>query len=105
MSTNDTWRVEIAYATPAHQEIIEISTSPGATIEEVIRRSDILTRFPEIDLVRHRVGIFGEVLSLQEPVRDRDRIEIYRPLIAGPKEMRRRRAARRGKAKTPKKKL
>lgn len=95
MSTNNTWRVEVAYATPAQQKTIEVAVSPGATIEEVIRRSDILTFFPEIDLSRQQVGIFGEVLPLQERVRDGDRIEIYRPLTADPKEVRRARARRR----------
>ncbi len=95
MSTDNTWRVEVAYATPARQKIIEVVTSAGATIEEVIRRSGILRQFPEIDLSRQQVGIFGEVLPLQELVRDGDRIEIYRPLMADPKEVRRARARRR----------
>ena len=95
MNTNNTWRVEVAYATPTQQKIIEVAVSPGATIEEVIRRSDILTHFPEIDLSRQPVGIFGEVLPLQERVRDGDRVEIYRPLTADPKETRRARARRR----------
>lgn len=86
------WRVEVAYATPSRQEVIEIAVHPGSTIEQVIRESGLLERFPEIDLARSRVGIFGEIASLRDPVRDGDRVEIYRPLLADPKEARRRRA-------------
>jgi putative ubiquitin-RnfH superfamily antitoxin RatB of RatAB toxin-antitoxin module len=91
------WRVEVAYATPSRQEVVEIPARPGSTIEQVIRESGLLERFPEIDLARNRVGIFGEIASLRDPVRDGDRVEIYRPLLADPKEARRRRAERRAK--------
>ena len=89
------WRVEVAYAPPSRQEVIEIAARPGSTIEQVIHESGLLERFPEIDLARNRVGIFGEIASLRDPVRDGDRVEIYRPLLADPKEARRRRAERR----------
>lgn len=92
MSAEETWLVEVAYATPARQEVITVSVRPGATIEQVIRESEILLRFPDIDLSRHRVGIFGEMARLQDPVHDRDRVEIYRPLMTDPKEARRKRA-------------
>ena len=88
------WRVQVAYATPARQEVIDVTLPAGATIEDAIRRSGILERFPEIDLSRNRVGIYGEAARLQDPVRDGDRVEIYRPLIADPKEIRRARAGR-----------
>ncbi|MHB1142453.1 MAG: RnfH family protein [Sulfuricaulis sp.] len=94
------WRVEVAYATPSRQEVIEIAARPGSTIEQVIHESGLLERFPEIDLARSRVGIFGEIASLRDPVRDGDRVEIYRPLLADPKEARRRRAERRTNKKT-----
>ena len=97
MSAEQTWRVEVAYATPARQEVTEVSVRPGATVEQVIRASGMLARFPEIDLTRQRVGIFGETARLQDAVRDGDRVEIYRPLVADPKEVRRKRAARREK--------
>ncbi len=105
MSTENTWRVEVAYATPSRQEVIEVLAHPGDTIEQVIRASGVLTRFPEIDLTRHRVGIFGETAHLHDPVSDRDRVEIYRMLIADPKELRRQRAARGGKKAAGRKKL
>jgi len=97
MSAEQTWRVEVAYATPARQEVIEVSVRPGATVEQVIRASGMLARFPEIDLTLQRVGIFGETARLRDAVRDGDRVEIYRPLVADPKEVRRKRAARREK--------
>jgi len=97
MSAEQTWRVEVAYAAPARQEVIEVSVRPGATVEQVIRASGMLARFPEIDLTLQRVGIFGETARLQDAVRDGDRVEIYRPLVADPKEVRRKRAARREK--------
>jgi putative ubiquitin-RnfH superfamily antitoxin RatB of RatAB toxin-antitoxin module len=94
MSSEKTWRVEVAYATPARQEIIEVSVRPGTTVEQVIRASGMLARFPEIELARQRVGIFGVIASLQDAVHDGDRVEIYRPLVADPKEARRVRAVR-----------
>jgi len=97
MSAEQTWRVEVAYAAPARQEVIEVSVRPGATVEQVIRASGMLARFPEIDLTLQRVGIFGETARLRDAVRDGDRVEIYRPLVADPKEVRRKRAARREK--------
>ncbi len=97
MSAEQTWRVEVAYATPVRQEIIEVSVRPGTTVEQVIRASGVLERFPEIDLTRQHVGIFGETARLQDAVHDGDRVEIYRPLLADPKEARRKRAARGGK--------
>lgn len=91
------WRVEVAYALPSRQEVIELAVPPGASVEQVIRESGLLEIFPEIDLARNRVGIYGEIVSLRDPVRDGDRVEIYRPLLADPKETRRRRAERRAK--------
>ena len=94
MSAEQAWRVEVAYATPVRQEVIEVSVRPGATLEQVIHASGMLARFPEIDLTRQRVGIFGETARLQDAVHDGDRVEIYRPLVADPKEVRRQRAAK-----------
>lgn len=93
------WRVEVAYAASSRQEVIELTVRPGASVEQVIRESGLLERFPEIDLARNRVGIFGEIAGLCDPVRDGDRVEIYRPLLADPKEARRRRAQRRANRK------
>ncbi len=92
MKQEENWRVEVAYATTLRQEMVEILAHPGTTVEQAIRESGILERFPEIDLSQHRVGIFGEIARLNDPIHDGDRIEIYRPLLADPKEVRRRRA-------------
>lgn len=97
MSAEQMLRVEVAYATPARQEIIEVTVPAGATVEQAIRASNMLNRFPEIDLAQNRVGIFGDPASLQDNVAEGDRVEIYRPLLADPKEARRQRAARRAK--------
>ncbi|MFP5349247.1 MAG: RnfH family protein [Gammaproteobacteria bacterium] len=88
-------RVQVAYARADRQVVIAITVPADATIECVIRDSGILAQFPEIDLMRQAVGVFGMRASLSDVVRDGDRIEIYRPLRADPKETRRRRAARR----------
>jgi putative ubiquitin-RnfH superfamily antitoxin RatB of RatAB toxin-antitoxin module len=95
MNAKQVWRVEVAYATPARQDVIEVSARPGATVEQVIQASGMLARFPEIDLTRQRVGIFGEIVHLQDAVHNGDRVEIYRPLVADPKETRRMRAGSR----------
>ena len=94
------WDVEVAYATPSQQVIIKVRVPAGATIRQVIAQSRILEKFPEIDLIRQSVGIFGEMAALDDVVHNRDRIEIYRALTNDPKETRRRREKRRlGKTK------
>jgi hypothetical protein len=85
--------VEVAYARPEEQLIIELEVAPGTTVAQAIETSGLLERFPEIDLARNKVGVFGRLTPLETPLRDKDRVEIYRPLIADPKEVRRRRAA------------
>jgi len=89
--------VEVAYAIPTEQVIIPVNVEAGTTVEEAIQNSGILTQFPEIDLNKNKVGIFSKICSKDQVLRDRDRVEIYRPLIADPKEVRKRRAAE-GKA-------
>ena len=90
-------RVEVAYARPERQLILGVEAEPGVTVEEAIRRSGILAEFPEIDLAKQKVGVFGKAATLKTMLNDGDRVEIYRPLIADPKEARRKRAAE-GKA-------
>ena len=69
----------------------------GTTVRGAIERSGIAARFPEVQIVRGSVGIFGRTVALDAPLRDGDRVEIYRPLIANPKQARRERAKRPGK--------
>jgi putative ubiquitin-RnfH superfamily antitoxin RatB of RatAB toxin-antitoxin module len=84
--------VEVLYALPGQQPIMQVQLAEGATVEDAIRASGVLDTFPEIDLTKNKVGIFSRLVKLNEEVRDKDRVEIYRPLIADPKEVRRKRA-------------
>jgi len=84
--------VEVAYAKPDVQVIIPLQVKPGTQLIEAIRLSGILEQFPEIDLDDTKVGIFSKISSPDTVLREKDRVEIYRPLIADPKESRRKRA-------------
>lgn len=85
--------VEVAYALPRQQLIIPVKVAEGTTAEDAIRASGILEKFPEIDLSVNKIGIFGKLNKLDAALRHLDRVEIYRPLIADPKEVRRQRAS------------
>ncbi|MDH5692578.1 MAG: RnfH family protein [Gammaproteobacteria bacterium] len=98
MATKELITVEVAYARPDSQLIIPLKVAADCTVNTAIELSEILERFPEIELMQsNKVGIFGKLTKLDATLRDGDRVEIYRPLIADPKEVRRRRAAE-GKA-------
>ncbi len=97
-------RVEVAYARPDVQVILEVDVAEGAAAEEAIRKSGILERFPEIDLGSQKIGIFSKVAPLSQALREWDRVEIYRPLIADPKAARRERAQKNGDATAARKK-
>lgn len=84
--------VEVVYATSERQARYALRMKPGATLDEAIRASGVLQAFPEIDLARNRVGIFGSLAKGTQVLRSGDRIEIYRPLGADPKDARRKRA-------------
>jgi putative ubiquitin-RnfH superfamily antitoxin RatB of RatAB toxin-antitoxin module len=86
--------VEVAYAIPERQVIIEVTVERGATLMQAIELSGILQHFDEIDLGRSKVGIFGRLAKLTDELQPGDRVEIYRPLIADPKEVRKQRAAK-----------
>jgi hypothetical protein len=92
MTSNPTIQIEIVYALPQQQILLPLSVDAGTTVEAAIRRSGVLEQFPEIDLASNKVGIFSKLVKLDEMLRDKDRVEIYRPLIADPKEVRRQRA-------------
>lgn len=89
--------VEVAYALPDDQLIIQLRVPEGTTAEEAVLKSGIIEKFPDIDLAKNKLGIFGKLTKSSTALRERDRVEIYRPLIADPKEVRRQRAAE-GKA-------
>jgi len=94
MSVENTITVEVAYALPHRQTILEVEVAPGTTALEAARQSGIAEKFEEIDLDDARLGIFGQAVSPTQELRSGDRVEIYRPLIADPKEVRKARAAR-----------
>ncbi len=93
MSNEQHITVEVAYALPNQQLIIPVQVSAETNAETAIQASGILTKFPEIDLNVNQIGIFGKLTKLDTPLRHLDRVEIYRPLIADPKEVRKQRAA------------
>ena len=84
--------VEVAYAQSAVQVIISLRVKTGFTAQQAIELSGVLVKFPEIDLKTHKIGIFGKLVKLDRQLQHLDRVEIYRPLIADPKEARRKRA-------------
>jgi putative ubiquitin-RnfH superfamily antitoxin RatB of RatAB toxin-antitoxin module len=92
LTSNDTIQVEVVYGLAHKQKLLSLPVSKGLTVEQVIIESGILTLFSEIDLNENKVGIWNKAVKLSHIVEDLDRIEIYRPLIADPKEVRKRRA-------------
>ena len=86
--------IEVAYATPQKQLILEHEVEAGSLAREAVRSCGIDLQFPEIDLESCDIGVFGKSVADDYQLNDGDRIEIYRPLIADPKEIRRQRAAR-----------
>lgn len=85
--------VEVAYALPREQVVLVVHMDAGVSVQEAIERSGMLKQFPEIDLAKNKVGIFGKLTKLDAAPQPGDRIEIYRTLIADPKESRRTKAA------------
>lgn len=83
---------EVCYALPDKQFLIPVKIHERATVEAVILASGILSLRDDVDLTKNKVGIFSRPAKLTDIVSDGDRVEIYRPLIADPKEMRRKRA-------------
>jgi putative ubiquitin-RnfH superfamily antitoxin RatB of RatAB toxin-antitoxin module len=97
VSAVETINVEVAYALPEKQVILPVNVELGTTIGGAIVQSGIMMEFPELDIEHSDVGIFGKAAAMTTVLSDGDRVEIYRPLIADPKEVRRKRAAE-GKA-------
>ncbi|HSD54690.1 MAG TPA: RnfH family protein [Burkholderiales bacterium] len=85
-------RIEVVYATPATQRRYAVEVREGATVREAVEQSGVLRDFPQIDLVRDRVGIYGRLAALDDLLREGDRVEVLRPLVADPKTARRWRA-------------
>lgn len=85
--------VEVAYALPEKQIIRAVNVDAGTTIGAAIVQSGIMMDFPELELEEAKVGVFGKAAAMTTTLSDGDRVEIYRDLIADPKEVRRKRAA------------
>ena len=92
MANPDSIHIEVAYATPQKQVLLTVAVPDGATVIDAIETSKIKTQFPEIDLSKNKVGIFSNLVTLETPLKEKDRIEIYRPLTIDPKQKRKLRA-------------
>jgi len=93
MENAETIPVEVAYAFSDRQIVLALDVVADATVAEVITQSGILEQFSEIDLEKNKVGVFGKLGKLTDTLHAGDRVEIYRPLIADPKKVRKQRAA------------
>jgi hypothetical protein len=89
----ETLQVDVVYALPERQEVVAVSLPAGSTVSQAIDASGLLTRHPEIDLAKNKLGVYAKLAKADTVLRDRDRVEIYRPLIADPKQVRKQRAA------------
>ena len=92
--TDSSIKVEVAYALPEQQALLALQVPVGTTALEAALRSGITEMFEEIDLDNAKLGIFGSVVAPGQVLKEGERVEIYRPLIADPKEVRKARAAR-----------
>ena len=86
-------RVEVAYAESDSQTIVEVELPGGSTIREAIQTSELIHEYPAMDPERNGVGIWNKLKDLNDVLRDGDRVEVYRPLKADPRDVRRRLAA------------
>ncbi|MCK9200567.1 MAG: RnfH family protein [Gallionella sp.] len=89
---NETINIEVVYALPHEQTLLKKNVPAGTTVADALQASGILQKHPELNLATSKLGIFGKLIKADAVLRDKDRIEIYRPLIADPKEVRRKRA-------------
>lgn len=90
-------KIEVAYALKNKQTLLSLEVKEGTSLKQAIELSGIMDVYPQIDLSKDKTGIFGKIAPLDTILRKKDRVEIYRPLIADPKKIRKQRAAR-GKA-------
>jgi putative ubiquitin-RnfH superfamily antitoxin RatB of RatAB toxin-antitoxin module len=93
MSTPESIQIEVTYALPERQEIVPLKLPVGSTLQQAVEISGLPAKYAEIDPVKGKFGIYAKLAKPDTVLRDRDRVEIYRPLIADPKEVRKQRAA------------
>lgn len=84
--------VELVYALPEHQTLLSFTVPTGTTLDQAIGLSGIQEHYPELELDTLKVGLFGKIAPRTQVLREKDRIELYRPLLADPKEVRKQRA-------------
>lgn len=85
--------VEVTYAMPQRQELVPLRLPEGATVRDAVEASGLLRKYPDIEIDgRNKLGIYAKLAKADTVLRDRDRVEIYRPLIADPKAVRKKRA-------------
>lgn len=90
---SDSINVLVCYALRDSQEIVQLRLPEGSTVQRAVEASGLLQKHPEIDLAKgNKLGVFAKLVKADTVLRDKDRVEIYRPLIADPKEVRRKRA-------------
>ena len=85
--------IEVCYALSGKQEIVRVKLPEGASLQQALEASGMLDKYPDIDLKKNKFGIWNKLSKPDTALRDLDRVEIYRPLIADPKEVRKQRAA------------
>ena len=93
MADKTSINIQVTYARPERQDLIDLRLPEGATLGQAIEASGLLQKYPEIDLTSGKFGIFAKLSKPDTLLRNGDRVEIYRPLLADPKEVRRQRAA------------
>lgn len=89
---NDMINVEVVYALPKEQFLARVRVHAGATVADAVEASGLTEKHPEVDITRNKLGIYGKLTKADAVLRERDRVEIYRPLIADPKAVRKQRA-------------
>lgn len=85
-------KIEVCYALPEKQEIVKLDLPDGASLEKAVLASGLADKYAEISLEQGKFGVYGKISRTDAVLREGDRVEIYRPLIADPKEVRRKRA-------------
>lgn len=87
-------KIEVIYALPERQELVTLDLPENSTAQQAVEASGLLQKYPDIELGgRNKLGVYAKLVKADAVLRDRDRVEIYRPLIADPKEVRRQKAA------------
>ena len=89
---NDRISIEVVYALPHEQILLKLQMPQHTTVAEAIKLSGVMEKYPDVGLDKNKFGIYGKLTRADTVLRDKDRIEVYRPLLADPKEVRRKRA-------------